>query len=78
MTLHGKSMPISSLKHCYWPDKFEKQTYDGMYKEVIGCVSIIYGNNACLAYLRPAAWLFENTPNMKGCVVKKIQKAWPA
>ena len=76
MTLHGKSMPISGLKHCYWPDKFEKQTHDGMHKEVIGCVPIIYGNHACLAYLQSATLLFGNTPNMKRCAVKKIRSPW--
>ena len=78
MRLHGKSMPISGLKHCYWPEKFEKQTHDSMHNEVMNCMIKTYINHAYLAYLCPAAWLFANTPNMKRWVVKKIQPLWPS
>ena len=78
MRLHGKSIHSSGLKHCCWPEKFEKQTHDNMHNEVMNCMIKTCINHAYFAYLRPAAWLFENTPNMKRCVVKKIQPLWPS
>ena len=78
MRLLVKSMQISGLKHCYWPEKFEKQTHDSMHNGVMNCMIKKYMNHSYFAFLRPAAWLFANTPNMKRCVVKKIQPLWPS